>query len=325
MFNIELLNDVGFQGDNTTSILDSALSSGIYIDYSCLDGRCKSCICKVNTGKYKFINDQTILSKEEMDEKYILTCNTIPLSDLYLDIEDLSEYNLCKPKILPAKINDIIMLNDYTMKLILRIPPNSNINFNAGQYINIIKDKFKRSYSLSNNFKKDSNIELFIKYYDNGLMSNYLFKNAKKNDLLRIEGPLGTFFYKNSNSRNIIFLATGTGIAPVKAILDMLNKSKEINLNSKKIWLFWGQKYRKDFYWVPKYENLSINFFPVVSRENKEKKYIQDELMNSNINFSKSQIYACGSNEMIKSVTSILSEINFDFKQFYSDAFLNSY
>ena len=69
-------------------------------------------------------------------------------------------------------------------------------------------------------------------------MSNYLFKNAKKNDLLRIEGPLGTFFYKNSNSRNIIFLATGTGIAPVKAILDMLNISKEINLNSKKIWLF---------------------------------------------------------------------------------------
>ena len=47
--------------------------------------------------------------------------------------------------------------------------------------------------------------------------------------------------------------------------------------------------------------------------------------MNNNINFSKSQIYACGSHEMIKSVTSILSEINFDFKQFYSDAFLNSY
>ena len=168
----------------------------------------------------------------------MLSCNAKPLSDIELDVEDLDEVKLFK-KIVPAKINTIEKLSDDILRLVLRLPPNSNFKFNSGQYVNIIKGKINRSYSIANCYNSKNQLEFFIKKYKNGFMSKYLFDEAQINDLLRIEGPIGTFFFRNSFSKEIIFLATGTGIAPIKSILENLEKSYEKYQNKIFLGNFW--------------------------------------------------------------------------------------
>jgi CDP-4-dehydro-6-deoxyglucose reductase len=220
-------------------------------------------------------------------------------------------------------------LTDEVIKLVLRIPPNSNFNFNSGQYVNIFKASVKRSYSIANNFNNGNQLHFFIKYYDKGLMSEYFFNKAKLNDLLRIEGPIGTFFLRNTPIKNIIFLSTGTGIAPVKAILESLISSETKYLN-KKFWIIHGARYKKDLFWNPsiKNTNLDIEYVPVLSRENENwkgaKGYVQHIVLNKQIDLSDSQVYACGSNEMIESAKNLLCCSGLEEINFFSDAFIQT-
>jgi Na+-transporting NADH:ubiquinone oxidoreductase subunit NqrF len=125
-------------------------------------------------------------------------------------------------------------MNANVLKLTLRVPKSTKFDFFPGQYINLIKNGVKRSYSIAN---MDENlIEFFIKNYENGLMSDFLFNKAKKEDMVLIEGPFGTFFLKDNSLENIIFFATGTGIAPIYSMLN--NPDNLLFLKSKKIFLF---------------------------------------------------------------------------------------
>ena len=244
-----------------------------------------------------------------------------------IQADALSEYGISIPKTLPAKINKIVKLTEDVIKVELRLPPNQLLNFIAGQYVNIIKGNIKRSYSVGSSSKEKGHIDLFIKKYPGGLLSNYWFNEAKVNDLLRLEGPRGTFFMRNNSGfENIIFLATGTGIAPVKSILESLSASNEV-FSDKKVYLFWGVRNFTDLFWSPKNIALNINDFPVLSREKIPKTYegyVQNVLLNEKIELSNSIVYACGSNEMILESKIVLIEKGLPKNNFYSDAFVTS-
>ena len=126
--------------------------------------------------------------------------------------------------------------------------------------VGILTGDIKRSYSIANAFEQNALLTFFIKKYDNGLMSNYWFEEAKVNDLLRIEGPLGSFFVRENVQENIIFLATGTGVAPIKAILENLSKS-ENQFRNKNLWLFVGARNENDLFWNPNKLIKHITFF----------------------------------------------------------------
>ncbi|WP_298247470.1 FAD-binding oxidoreductase [uncultured Christiangramia sp.] len=167
--------------------------------------------------------------------------------------------------------------------------------------MNIIKGSIKRSYSVAGYNESDNSLEFYIKYYPGGALSEYWFNSASKNDLLRIEGPKGTFFIRDTSSiDNIIFLATGTGIAPVKSILEILARNHSI---SKNVYLFWGARYADELFLDPKLIYSNLNYFPVLSRDNKtlvNRGYVQNILLEKNIDLRNSMVYACGSNNMIK-------------------------
>ena len=146
--NISLKNNKSFEFKNETSIFHAAQSSGIILEHSCLTGRCRSCIVKVLSGKTVDIREDIILSKDEKRENFILSCNSKPLTNLKLDIEDLGDIKLFEKKIVPAKVNSIEIYNNDVTKVVLRLPPTSDFQFNAGQYVNIIKGNLKRSYSV---------------------------------------------------------------------------------------------------------------------------------------------------------------------------------
>lgn len=328
MFEVRLINNKVFKCDSESTIFSAAKKAGLVLEHSCLSARCRSCIVKVLEGEVVNIEDELVLSEEERNTGYVLSCNAKPISNIKLDIEDLGDIVLSKSSVFPSKIDSIERINDDVIKLVLRLPPNNNFKFIAGQYINIIKNNVKRSYSIANNPRFDNKIEFYIKKYKGGVMSDYLFYKALENDLLRLEGPLGTFFYRKSDSvKNIIFLATGTGIAPVKAILEQFSQNPD-HYKDKKIWLFWGGRFKEDIFFNPIYKEINFMFIPVLSRKNEnwdgEKGYVQDILIKQNIDFENAQVYACGSNDMIISAKKLLIKNNLKAHNFYSDAFVTS-
>jgi CDP-4-dehydro-6-deoxyglucose reductase len=326
MFKINLKNDTNFYCAPEDTILIGAQKENINLDYSCKTGRCQSCKAKVIKGT-SFANvDETGLNEEEKLKGYILTCVRTPTSDLTLDIEDLSEYALEKLKIIPSKIDLISKISSNVIELHLRIPPNASFLYLSGQYINIIKGDYKRSYSIANT-NSASNLVFFIKNYGEGRFSNYLFNEAKINDLLRIEGPIGTFFYRKTNKKNIVFLATGTGIAPFKSMLEQMDENNT-DLIEKNIYLFFGGRKEEDLFWKPDFKNIKVHFIPVLSRSNGdwegEKGYVQDIVVSKEIDLADSVLYACGSENMIKDSRVLLIKNGLSEEAFYSDAFISS-
>lgn len=326
MFQINLKNTSSFSCSAEDTILIGAQKENTTLNYSCKTGRCKSCKAKVLEGTSVTIADEIGLTAEEKKEGFILTCVRKPTSDVTLDLEDLSGYALEPIRTLPSKVDAITKLSNDVIELRLRVPPQSNFNYLPGQYINIIKGDYKRSYSIANN-DCTNGIVLFIKNYEGGKFSTYLFNEAKINDLLRMEGPLGTFFYRKTNKTNIIFLATGTGIAPIKSILENMEQNK-VEIKDKNIYLFFGGRTKEDIFWEPQFKNINVHFIPVLSRSennwNGEKGYLQEALIKKKIDLSDSVVYACGSVNMIKDAKEITIKNGLPEELFYSDEFISS-
>lgn len=327
MYKVTLKNKKNFECKESETIFEAAKSAGILLEHSCLAARCSSCIVKIISGTSRNRVDDLVLTDVDKADNFILSCNSIPTSDMEIDIIDI-DYRIVEKKIVPAKIEDLVYLNDDVINVKLRLPPNSNFNYIEGQYVNISKGTIKRSYSIANACKIGGNLEFIIKKYEFGLMSSYWFSEAKLNDLVRIEGPFGSFFLRDSEVENIIFLATGTGVAPVKAILEQVN-SDYINFSNKKIWVFYGARCLKDIFWHPEnFDLLNLKSIMVLSKENSNfegyKGYVQDALLNERIDLKKSLVYACGSSNMITDSKRICIKNNLPEENFFSDAFLCS-
>lgn len=327
MYSIELKNGKTFNCDEKDTIFHGAKASGILLEHSCLAARCSSCKVQVVEGKTLNIQDENVLTAKEKEQGYVLSCNVKPRSNIKLNTVDLGEYKLSPSKTLPAKIQSLELLTPSVLKVILRIPQAQKINFLPGQYVNLIKGSIKRSYSIANNTAEEGQVEFLIKNYPGGAMSNYFFNEANVNDLLRMEGPLGSFFLRNSTAHKLVFLATGTGIAPVKSILEQIAAQKT-RVQDKHIYVLWGGRYLEDLFWKPIFERDNFHYIPVLSRENVgwegAKGYIQDTLLDLISDFSDTEVYACGSNQMIEAARELLYSKGLPRDQYYSDAFVQT-
>jgi CDP-4-dehydro-6-deoxyglucose reductase len=330
MYQIRLKNGKLFTCEASTTIFDAAKSAGITLEHSCLYARCRSCIVRISEGTTRDKSDDLVLTSAEKDDNWTLSCNAIPTSDLYLDIEDLGDIRLFDKIIVPAKVQALRKLNEDVLEVILRLPPNANFGFNSGQYVNIIKGQLKRSYSVANAFQESGMLTFFIRRYENGLMSNYWLNEAKENDLLRLEGPLGTFFLRDTQKNNVVFLATGTGIAPVKAILEAVILEQH-KYQEKTFWIFFGSRFLEDEFWNPtQLEMPNVKYIRAISRQKIISDstifngYVQDALLNYQIDLTDTQVYACGSTEMIRAARNVCFENGVSDNDFFSDAFLCS-
>lgn len=319
---VTLSNDISFECSSDQSILDAAKSNKISIEHSCSTGRCGVCVAPLVSGRTRPIKEG-IIAESEFNQGDILTCCSAPVTDIQLGIEDLSDMGVIPAVTLPCRISGLNLLNDDVMQVILRTPPNSGFNFLAGQYLDLIYRGIRRSYSIGNKCRDDGKLYLNIKKVEDGEMSDYLFNHAELNNLLRFEGPLGTFSFREDLSKNIVLLATGTGIAPVKAILEYF---EEINFD-RNIFVIWGGRHLKDLYWNPGCLSLPLIYIPVLSRQTDwdgAKGYVQDALLALELDFTSTTVYACGSEIMIKDALSLLLDNGLPRNRFHSDAFVSS-
>lgn len=316
-FEILLSNKKKFISEPDQTILDSAKKSEIVLEHSCNNGQCGICSCKLVSGEVKQL-DNSYGASDEVNSNRILTCQAIPITDIEIDIEDLGEYSNYPLKTIPVRISKISKVAKDILKLTLRTPPNNRLLFLPGQFINLIHGSVKRSYSIANAERNNGTFDLIIKKVSGGVMSDILFDRTKENDLFRIEGPNGTFGWRPKDKKNIVFLATGTGIAPVISIIDG-NDLEEYNVT-----VIWGNRYENEFFELPK-SFESVELFKVLSRDTAfgfKKGYVQEVLMSMNIEFNDTLIYACGSDAMIKSSHNLLISKGLDQGDFYSDSFL---
>lgn len=328
-FRIQLANETSFVSTGEETILTAAMKSEVALEYSCRTGRCGICKAYLISGDTIALAPETSLSPEESAKGYILTCCRGPTSDVKLDIEDLGDLAKYKIKTLPARIDHIKLVSYDVVEVTLRTPPNSLLDYRAGQYIDVIGPKgIRRSYSLANAPREDGKLKLEIRKVEGGQLSQYWFNEAKQNDLLRIEGPLGTFCLRNKSSKNLVLLATGTGIAPVRAILEELSMSvSEGGIRYEHIFLYWGGRVEEDLYWTPEFLELPLSFVPVLSRSPHwigRSGYVQQAVLEDQIDLSDASVYACGSETMIHSAKEVLVAEGLNPRQFYSDAFVSS-
>ena len=308
------------------SFIDAAEQAGIVLPYSCKNGRCSTCKCKV-TGPTKIIFDELGLSDGERKNGWKLACARLATGNVSLDIEELSNIKLPIPKIFPAKINALDFLSTDILKVTLRLPPGHKFEFIEGQYIELIGPKgISRSYSLARHCDSMM-LELHVRRVAGGQMSNYLFDDAKVGDLLRINGPRGTFMLRHTPDTNIVFLATGTGIAPIKAMLEQIENMAE-ELKPKSVKVFWGMQKSEDLYWDPQNVFGDLNFTPVLSQSDRTwtgaRGHVQDVMIENYANSENMQVYACGSDAMIRASRAKIVANGLAEKDFFSDAFVVS-
>jgi CDP-4-dehydro-6-deoxyglucose reductase, E3 len=323
---IKTLEGLEVAGSEDVSILNSVLSAGHFFEYSCTNGQCGVCKTTLLKGEVRELQAQKAFTGGERDKRQILTCCCAPMSDILIGAKDLSALKGIDVKTLPARINKIERHSKHIIEIDLRLPPSANFKFLEGQFVDVVgPDGIRRSYSIATS-SDEKIIKLFIKKVEKGVLSRYWFDDAKENDLLRIDGPKGSFFFRGLKE-NIVFLATGTGIAPVKSILDMLSKRDDLSTGVK-FTLYWGNREPNDFFWRPDYESIDLTYIPVLSREHPEwhgrMGYIQDVIIEDDVGIQDTQFYACGSLQMIEAAYQILSAHGMDERDFHSDAFVSS-
>lgn len=326
MFKVTMLSGKAFEVQGGQSILDAAEEVGTSLPYSCRTGRCSSCKCRID-GPTKLKFDELGLTDAEKQNGWKLTCARVPTGDVKLDINDLGDIDLPKSKVVPAKIDELTYLTSDILKLCLRLPPKAQFRFIPGQYINLIgKNGLQRSYSLANNFSGQV-LEIHVRRIPNGIMSKYLFENAKVDDLLRISGPHGTFVFRPLAETDLIFVATGTGIGPVKSMIEQI-ESMPADQVPRSIKILWGMRREDEIYWSPSEKLGQVDFIPVLSQAGDswsgERGYVQDVLLRSNLITPQTNIYSCGSEAMINSTKSMALSAGLTEENLYSDSFVAS-
>jgi CDP-4-dehydro-6-deoxyglucose reductase len=327
MISIVTTSGMSFPQLEQDTILNAAEKSGVNLAYSCRTGRCSTCKCRVISGDTTPLIGEIGLSQKEKDNGWILTCARSATSNLVIEIEDLGDVIVPKPALFPCRINSIDKVSKHVIRVGLRLPPASKFNIIPGQYVDIIGTAgVRRSYSVAN-YVTDNNLEFHIGEVDDGCLSEYWFGKAQINDLLRLNGPLGTFFLRHIKGQDVIFLATGTGIAPIKAMIESIKLlAPEDRPNS--LAVFWGGRTLDDLYFDPSTDHELLRYVPVLSRPaadwEGQKGYVQDAFLNEGPDLSNCVIYACGSDKMIRSSCEILLKSGLPEKNFFSDAFLPS-
>lgn len=310
------------------SILDAARAHGIVLEYSCRTGRCGICKTSVVAGETVILRpEDESLSPDEAARGLILTCCRAAAGDVTLDIEPLDRLAGLEIRTMPARIVSIERLAPEIVRVVLKTPPASPMRFLPGQYVDVLADGVRRSYSLANAPRADGRLELLIKRYPGGRLSDYWFERAQPNDLLRLEGPFGTFFLRDEAPSDILFLATGTGIAPVKALLEEL-AGDPARAARHRLRVFWGNREAENFCWDPVALGLDIGFHHLLSGADAEwggkRGYVQEAAVNDGFDPAGTVVYACGSNAMIASARAMFTERGLPARRFFSDAFVSS-
>ncbi len=292
-----------FSSQAGEAILAAGIHAGIGLPYGCKDGACGSCKCKKISGQVVHGPHQSkALSDLEEADGFILTCCGVAQSDLVLESRQVAEEGAFPIKKMPTRVSLLEKKSDDVILLKLQLPSNDSFSYHAGQYVEfLLRDGVRRSYSMANAPSNGPGIELHIRHMPGGKFTDVVFSTMKEKDILRIEGPYGSFFLREHSDKPIILLASGTGFAPIKAVIEQM-QHKGI---TRPTTLYWGGRRPADLYlndWVQtKLDDMpNLRYIPVISDALVQDAwtgrtgFVHQAVLQDFPDLSGHQVYACG-------------------------------
>ncbi len=319
------------------SILEAGLRQGVVMPYGCKNGACGSCKGVVQSGQFEQRPHQkTALPEIERANGAALFCCSQPLSDLIIEARVIAAGDFAIKK-LPCRVASLHRATDDVTILKLQLPATERLQYRAGQYVEImLRDGSRRSYSMASAPHLAEQVELHIRHMPGGKFTDAVFGVAspamKEKDILRFEGPMGTFFLREESSKPIILLASGTGFAPIKAIVEHAI-FKNITRPMK---LYWGGRRPADLYlnalceqWVSELKNFE--YVPVVSDAQADDMwqgrtgFVHRAVMQDHPDLSGHQVYACGAPIVVNSAQSeFIQQCQLSADEFFADSFTSA-
>ena len=349
------------------TVLAAALAAGITLPHGCKNGACGSCKGKVlSGGVHHRLHAEAALSAFEEAAGAALFCCAYPQTDLIIEARIAAALDGIVPHKMPGRIERITWAAKDVAILTVKLPASEHLQFRAGQYMDfILPNGVRRSYSIASMPGAEGPIEFHIRHMPGGTFTDALFglsdPPVRERGILRLEGPLGTFFLRESDAEPIVLLASGTGFAPIKAIVETIF-AKGIHRDDpltgrfgRAVVLYWGARTRRDLYMhaLPRRwerEQPNFRYIPVLSEPESEQQasaasslgggsqgdeepaqawdgrtgFVHRAVMQDLPDLSGYQVYACGVPIMVQSAhRDFVAQCGLREENFFSDAFVS--
>ena len=313
-------------------VLAAAIRAGVGLPYGCRDGACGSCKSRLVEGRVIHgVHQHKALSIAEEEEGWTLTCCATPQTDLVIEARTVPGAGEFAVQKMPCRIASIARPAPDVAVLKLQLPANVVLKYHAGQYIEfILRDGARRSYSMANApHRAAEGLELHVRHMPGGKFTDHVFGGLKEKDILRLEGPFGSFYLREDSERPIVLLASGTGFAPIKAIVEQM-QFKGI---TRPAVLYWGCRTRADLYlhdWAVEAAAAmpNLRYVPVLSEPKPEDAwtgrtgFVHHVVMEDLPDLGAHEVYACGAPIMVDSAQrDFVARCGLSAEEFYADAF----
>ena len=333
-----LPSEKSFDAHDHETVLEAALRAQLVLPYGCKDGACGSCKARLVEGEVDFGSYQVkALSEDERAQGSLLLCQAKPCSDLVLEARVVAAEGMIPIRKLPCRVASIDYPAQDVAVVRLQLPASERFQFHAGQYIDILlKDGKRRSYSMANSPLEGEQVELHIRQTPGGAFTDAVFGQptsstnpVKQKDILRFEGPLGSFFLREETRQPIVFLASGTGFAPIKAIIEYA-RAKNFD---PPMTFYWGGRRPSDLYMLSLAEQWAaemphLRFIPVISDAEPEDQwrgrtgFVHQAVMQDFPDLSGHLVYACGAPVVVRAAQKdFIDHCRLSSDSFFSDAF----
>jgi CDP-4-dehydro-6-deoxyglucose reductase len=319
-----------FTVNDGETVLAAALREGIVIAYGCRHGVCGTCKGRLLEGAVDYgIYQAHAMSEAEKRAGMALFCQAKPLADLTIQCREIgSAVKGIQIKMLPARVVRLQRAATDVMLLDLKLPARERLQFLAGQYIDLLlRGGIRRSFSMANAPRGDGFLQLHLRDYG-GPFSQHVFGVMKEKDIIRFEGPFGTFFLREENAKPIVLVASGTGFAPIKAIVEHALDTGV----GRPMTLYWGCRVRSDLYMHELAEiwhrKGKLRYVPVLSEApasdhwSGRTGFVHRAVMEDFPDLSGHQVYACGAPLMVEAAhRDFTSTCGLPDEEFFSDSF----
>ena len=323
-----------FVAEADEALLAAAIRQGIGLPYGCKDGACGSCKCKKLEGSITQGPHQLkALSLEEAEAGFILTCCATAHSDIVIESRQVTDESAFPIKKMPARVASLAKVSHDVMVVRLQLPAADVFKYHAGQYVEfLLRDGDRRAYSMANapHTQQDApQVELHIRHMPGGKFTEHVFGAMKEKEILRVEGPYGSFFLREDSDKPMVLLASGTGFAPLKALIENM-QFKGI---TRPTVLYWGGRRPADLYmndWVQTKvsEMPNLTYVPVISDALAEDAwtgrtgFVHKAVLEDFPDLSGHQVYACGAPIVVDSARADYSALGaLPEEEFFADAF----
>lgn len=324
-----------FTCDANTPILRAGLDAGSRLPFSCRSGVCRTCRGRVVEGEVDpGMVHPNYLSDADKAAGFTHLCQAKPRSNCVIEIDELDPALSFPVREVPARVLRLERLAPDVMCVQLGLPPNEPLRFNAGQYVSInIGDGLRRSYSIASAPHVDGlrQFELHIRHMPGGVFTDRLFTTTKVRDVLRIEAPLGNFYLREEPLRPAILIASGTGFAPIKSIVEAALAGSQ----TRPLHLYWGGRRRVDLYldslatdWAEHHEH--IRYTPVLSDASAQcawsgrEGFVHEAVLQDHADLAGFDVYACGAPLMVEAARRDFCSLRgLPAERFFADAFVS--